>query len=52
MRRLIGWRNYVYVLYELEGDNMKKTNLLKANNKIIGTKNYIKFGKVKQEYYQ
>lgn len=39
IRQLIGWRNYVYVLYELEGDNMKKSNLLNSHNKL----NYEKF---------
>ena len=34
VRQLIGWRNYVYVLYELEGENMRKSNLLKHTNKI------------------
>jgi deoxyribodipyrimidine photolyase-related protein len=34
IRQLIGWRNYVYVLYELEGNNMKKNNLLNAKNNI------------------
>lgn len=34
VRQLIGWRNYVYVLYELEGNNMKKSNLLNARNNI------------------
>ena len=34
IRQVIGWRNYVYTLYNLEGEKMKTTNQLKHNNKI------------------
>jgi len=34
IRQVIGWRNYVYTLYNLEGEKMKTSNLLKHNNKI------------------
>ena len=44
IRQIIGWRNYVYVLYLLEGDNMRKSNQLNHVNKIndkfwLGTTN-------------
>ena len=32
IRQIIGWRNYVYVLYMLEGKNMYETNQLKHKN--------------------
>lgn len=34
IRQVIGWRNYVYTLYNLEGEKMKTTNQLKHNNKL------------------
>jgi deoxyribodipyrimidine photolyase-related protein len=34
IRQIIGWRNYVYMLYLLEGDKMYQTNDLNHNNKI------------------
>lgn len=34
IRQVIGWRNYVYVLYMLEGEKMKTTNQLKHTNKL------------------
>jgi len=34
IRQVIGWRNYVYTLYLLEGDNLKKSNQLKHHNKL------------------
>jgi deoxyribodipyrimidine photolyase-related protein len=34
IRQVIGWRNYVYTLYNLEGDKMKTSNQLKHNNKL------------------
>jgi len=34
IRQVIGWRNYVYTLYCLEGRKMKKSNELKHNNKL------------------
>jgi deoxyribodipyrimidine photolyase-related protein len=34
IRQVIGWRNYVYTLYCLEGKNMMKMNQLKHNNKL------------------
>lgn len=34
IRQVIGWRNYVYTLYLLEGEIMYETNQLKHHNKI------------------
>jgi deoxyribodipyrimidine photolyase-related protein len=34
IRQVIGWRNYVYTLYLLEGDKMKSSNHLKHHNKL------------------
>jgi deoxyribodipyrimidine photolyase-related protein len=34
IRQIIGWRQYVYFLYILEGDKMRKTNLLDHHNKL------------------
>jgi deoxyribodipyrimidine photolyase-related protein len=34
IRQVIGWRNYVYTLYLLEGETMYETNQLKHHNKI------------------
>ena len=34
IRQIIGWRQYVYSLYILEGDTMFKSNLLNHNNKL------------------
>jgi len=34
IRQIIGWRQYVYLLYKLEGDKMRKSNILKHNNRI------------------
>lgn len=34
IRQVIGWRNYVYTLYNLEGEKMKTTNQLKHTNKL------------------
>jgi deoxyribodipyrimidine photolyase-related protein len=34
IRQVIGWRQYVYLLYKLEGNKMRKSNLLKHTNKI------------------
>ena len=34
IRQVIGWRNYVYTLYNLEGEKMKTSNQLKHNNKL------------------
>jgi len=34
IRQVIGWRNYVYTLYNLEGEKIKTTNQLKHTNKI------------------
>lgn len=34
IRQVIGWRNYVYTLYILEGDKMRTSNQLKHNNKL------------------
>jgi len=34
IRQVIGWRNYVYTLYLLEGETMYETNQLKHQNKI------------------
>jgi len=28
IRQLIGWRNYVYIIYKLEGENIVKSNIL------------------------
>ncbi len=37
IRQVIGWRNYVYTLYLLEGEKMIKMNYLKHNNEITKT---------------
>lgn len=42
IRQVIGWRNYVYTLYLLEGEKMRESNYLKHNNK-INKMTYIKF---------
>jgi len=34
IRQIIGWRNYVYLIYLLEGNKIRKMNHLKHNNKI------------------
>ena len=34
IRQVIGWRNYVYILYLLEGSNLYETNQLKHHNQI------------------
>jgi deoxyribodipyrimidine photolyase-related protein len=34
IRQIIGWRNYLYAIYLLEGDKLKKYNFLGCNNKI------------------
>jgi deoxyribodipyrimidine photolyase-related protein len=34
IRQVIGWRNYVYTVYTLEGDKLRKTNFLKHTNRI------------------
>jgi deoxyribodipyrimidine photolyase-related protein len=34
IRQIIGWRQYVYCLYTLEGHNMEKSNLLNHKNKL------------------
>jgi deoxyribodipyrimidine photolyase-related protein len=34
IRQLIGWRQYVYTLYVLEGETMRKSNLLDHKNKL------------------
>jgi deoxyribodipyrimidine photolyase-related protein len=34
IRQVIGWRNYVYTIYLLEGNKMNKLNYLKHNNEI------------------
>ena len=34
IRQVIGWRNYVFTIYKLEGDEMIKSNLLNHQNKI------------------
>ena len=34
IRQVIGWRNYVYTLYLLEGETLYETNQLKHHNKI------------------
>ena len=38
IRQVIGWRNYVYTLYLLEGDNMYSSNILKHTNKLNSRK--------------
>ena len=37
IRQLIGWRNYVYVLYKLEGENIRNSNILNHTNTINNT---------------
>jgi deoxyribodipyrimidine photolyase-related protein len=34
IRQIIGWRNYVYTLYLLEGTKMSKSNFFNSNNKL------------------
>jgi deoxyribodipyrimidine photolyase-related protein len=34
IRQIIGWRQYAYVLYILEGNKMRKSNLLNHQNKL------------------
>jgi deoxyribodipyrimidine photolyase-related protein len=34
IRQVIGWRNYVYLIYRLEGKNMYNSNILNHTNKI------------------
>jgi len=34
IRQVIGWRQYVYLLYKLEGSKMRKSNLLKHKRRI------------------
>ena len=34
LRQIIGWRNYVYTLYLLQGEKMYNSNLLKHTNKL------------------
>ena len=34
IRQIIGWRNYVYTLYLLEGSTMKKANFLNSTKKL------------------
>jgi deoxyribodipyrimidine photolyase-related protein len=34
IRQIIGWRNYVYLLYLLEGNKMRKSNFFKHKNKL------------------
>lgn len=34
IRQIIGWRNYVYSVYLLKGDTIKKSNFLKHKNKL------------------
>jgi deoxyribodipyrimidine photolyase-related protein len=34
IRQIIGWRNYVYTVYSLVGDKLKKSNFMKHKNKI------------------
>ena len=41
IRQVIGWRNYVYTIYIVEGNKMRKENLLSHNNKLY----YEKFWK-------
>lgn len=36
IRQIIGWRNYVYTVYKLNGQNMKKLNFFAHTNKING----------------
>jgi len=34
VRQIIGWRNYIYAVYMLDGANLKKMNYLKHRNKL------------------
>ena len=34
IRQIIGWRNYVYTLYLLEGETMRRSNFLNSTNKL------------------
>jgi len=42
IRQIIGWRNYMYTIYLLEGERIREMNFLKANWKLSG-KEYEKF---------
>ena len=37
IRQIIGWRNYVYSVYLIMGDKLKKSNFLKHTNKMNST---------------
>jgi deoxyribodipyrimidine photolyase-related protein len=37
IRQLIGWRNYVYTIYKLEGQSISNSNILEHTNKINNT---------------
>ena len=45
IRQIIGWRNYIYTMYVLEGDNIRSGNFLNHNNILI--KNIMWEGKTK-----
>ena len=34
IRQLIGWRQYIYTIYTLEGENMRESNILKHYRKV------------------
>jgi deoxyribodipyrimidine photolyase-related protein len=34
IRQIIGWRNYIYTIYLLEGDKLSKSNFLNNHNKL------------------
>jgi deoxyribodipyrimidine photolyase-related protein len=34
IRQIIGWRNYIYSVYLLEGENIRKSNFFKHNNRL------------------
>lgn len=47
IRQIIGWRNYVYTIYLLEGEKMYESNYLKHNNKLNYEKMWLGETKIK-----
>ena len=43
IRQIIGWRNYMYTMYKLEGEKMYESNNLDHNNKLLNNKWWLSF---------